>query len=94
MPDGLNNLSVAWIDRGVQANSAPDPRYPNGIDLDCSNGAAVTCETSLAYPAPRCGYFLVRCKTCGLEALITTAGRPDDPRSVKLACKIKTEAVA
>lgn len=83
------NLEVKWIDRGVEPKCAPNPAYPEGIDIDASNGAQPTCSAALPYPAKRCGYFTVVCSVCKQSALITTAGRPDDPRSIKLACQLK-----
>lgn len=81
------NLSVEWLDRGFEPTCPPDPAFPNGVDLDVSKGRAATCETALPYPAKRCGYFVVSCSLCELRALVTTAGRPDDPRSIKVPCK-------
>ena len=46
-----------------------------------------TCSTHLPYPARRCGYHVVRCDGCGLSVMISTAGRPDDPRWVRVNCK-------
>jgi hypothetical protein len=40
----------------------------------------------LPYPADCCGVLIVRCKKCGSGHAITTAGRVDDPKSVKLPC--------
>jgi hypothetical protein len=80
------NLKVSWVDRGVEPVCPPDPEYPDGVDLDCSKGREF-CETELEYPAPRCGYYVIACDVCGLTCLVTTAGRRDDPRSIKLACK-------
>jgi hypothetical protein len=79
-------LSVKWIDRGLEPKIQPDPKYPDGVDLDISSGASVTCYAALPYPAKRCGYYAVTCDVCRLSILITTAGRVDDPRSVKVAC--------
>jgi hypothetical protein len=79
-------LAVAWIDAKREPKSQPDPRYPKGIDFDMSKGAEKTCSTNLPYPARRCGLYLVTCKTCGQRTMVTTAGRRDDPRSIKLAC--------
>jgi hypothetical protein len=80
-------LKVTWIDHGREPKCPPNPAYPEGIDLDASRGATDTCETKLEpYPTPRCGLFAVVCDECGQTVMITTAGRPDDPRSVKLAC--------
>lgn len=80
-------LTVEWIDRGREPQCEPNPDYPDGIDVDCSDGAQSTCSTPLPYPAKRCGLFLVKCERCGFTAAITTAGRADDPRSVIVPCK-------
>jgi hypothetical protein len=45
-------LQVEWFDEGREPQHPPDPRYPDGIDIDES------------------------------------AGRRDDPRSVRLPCKV------
>jgi hypothetical protein len=81
------NLHVAWVDRGFDPVCDPDPRFPNGVDIDVTNGQVRSCQTELPYPAERCGYFVVACSVCGLSCAITTAGRRDDPRSLKVACK-------
>jgi hypothetical protein len=81
------SLEVKFIDSGREPKCAPNPKYPNGIDLDMSKGASATCEAQLPYPTPRCGYISVVCDICGLSVLITTAGRIDDPKSIKLACQ-------
>jgi hypothetical protein len=81
------NLLVSWVDRGFEPTCEPDPRFPNGVDLDLTTGQVRTCQTALPYPARRCGYFVVNCSACGLQAVVTTAGRRDDPRSIKVACK-------
>jgi hypothetical protein len=79
-------FKIQWIDRNLDPRYPPDPRYPLGIDLDLSDGAATACTATLPYPARRIGFYLIECKRCGRDALVTTAGRPDDPRSVKLRC--------
>jgi hypothetical protein len=84
-----DQFEVEWHDEGREPKCKPNPEYPEGVDMDCSNGAEISCQTSLAYPARRIGVYLVRCRLCGIRVAITTAGRPDDPRSVKMACKIK-----
>ena len=84
------NLTVEWIDRRREPQCPPDPKYPHGIDLDISGGhVANTCQTALPYPAKRIGYYVVNCSECQFQGLITTAGRADDPRSVKIACKFR-----
>jgi hypothetical protein len=77
-------LTIKWHDDGREPKCAPNPDYPKGIDT--SRGATRVCSTPLPYPAQRCGYFIVRCTRCNQSVAITTAGRPDDPRSIKLAC--------
>jgi len=80
-------LKVDWIDRGFDPTQAPDPRFPNGVDIDFARPDERTCKTSLPYPARRCGYFHISCDMCGKQCLLTTAGRPDDPRSIKVPCQ-------
>lgn len=80
------SLSVEFIDSGRLPVCAPDPVYPDGCDVDASAGATKTCTAVLYYPAPRCGVYIVSCSTCGLKTGLTVAGRPDDVRTVKLAC--------
>jgi hypothetical protein len=81
------NLRVTWVDRGFEPTCKPDPNFPNGVDLDLTKGQVRVCQTELPYPAKRCGCFLVDCSVCGLQCVVTTAGRRDDPRSIKVACK-------
>lgn len=79
---------VKWHDAGREPKCPPNPRYPLGIDCDVSGGAAATCTVQIPYPAPRCGQYSIYCTTCKSFTLVTAAGRPDDPRSVKLACDV------
>lgn len=81
-------MKVTWLDEGRVPQHPPDPAYPNGIDVDCSGGAKETCTQLLPYPAERCGQYFVVCENCGCTIIITATGRQDDPRSVKVACKI------
>jgi hypothetical protein len=80
-------MKVTFIDSGREPKCPPDPAFPKGMDVDLSLGAVNTCAVELLYPSPRCGQWLIKCERCQQEIMITTAGRPDDPRSVKLACK-------
>lgn len=79
-------LSVEWHDAGREPECQPNPAFPEGKDMDVSEGAPRTCYSELPYPARRCGVYVVACSKCGLRIGVTTAGRPDDPRSVKVAC--------
>lgn len=81
-----DQFKITWIDGAREPHCVPDPRYPDGIDFDASNGREPTCTVALPYPAIRCGHYNVHCQKCRLVVAITTAGRPDDPRSLKLAC--------
>jgi hypothetical protein len=81
-------LHVKWIDRGYDPKAPPNRDYPNGVDIDLTNGAPRACQAALPYPAKRVGYYLVSCDVCGFRGIVTTAGRRDDPRSVRLPCKI------
>jgi len=79
-------LTVTWIDRGFEPRNPPDPKFPAGMDIDLTKGQRPCCTTALPYPAKRCGYYVIKCATCGNNSIITTAGRVDDPRSVKMPC--------
>lgn len=84
------SFKIEWIDRGREPQCPPNPAFPNGIDLDTAKEfGKPTCHAELPYPAKRCGLYYVECNICGTNALITTAGRPDDPRSVDLLCQTK-----
>ena len=80
-------IDVKFLDAGRFPQCKPDPHFPKGRDIDASDGASLTCCRNLPYPAPRCGVYVVQCNDCGLNVALTVAGRPDDPRTVKLACK-------
>jgi hypothetical protein len=82
-------LHVKWIDRGLSPKCEPNPAYPRGIDIDVSNGEAVCCIATLPYPAKRVGLYVITCDKCKTTTVVTTAGRPDDPRSVKLGCAVQ-----
>lgn len=79
-------MKVKFIDHKREPKCAPNPKYPNGMDVDLSDGAKATCKTNIPYPAPRCGIMVVECEKCGLKVGLTVAGRIDDPKSVTLAC--------
>jgi hypothetical protein len=81
-------FDISWIDHGREPQCKPDPNHPTGKDIDASHGSP-SCYVDLPYPAKRCGLYLVKCNTCDFILGITTAGRPDDPRSVRIACARK-----
>lgn len=83
-------IDVYFNDSGRQAQCKPDPNYPEGKLVDLTtNAIARQCARNLPYPAPRCGSYTVVCRECGFTALITVAGRPDDPNAVVMPCKSK-----
>jgi hypothetical protein len=86
-----DQFEIRWLDRGHPPRIKPDPAFPDGVPVvDASMGAAITCVAELPYPTGEVnvGTWLVDCKLCRLRVGVTAASRPDDPRSVKLACKI------
>jgi hypothetical protein len=83
------HLHVRWIDSGREPESQPHPGYPFGVDIDLTKGALQSCQIALPYPARRCGYYVIECSQCGIRTMITTAGRRDDPRSARIACKLQ-----
>lgn len=88
----MGRLDVQWLDAGREPECPSDPAYPSGKDIDAAGDAKRACEVLLKYPAKRCGCYVIRCRLCGRSTAVTTAGRPDDPRSVRLSCKIIGEA--
>lgn len=85
-------LRVEWLDGNREPQCKPDPNYPFGKDVDASNGTPASCVTPLPHPARRCGVYHVTCPDCGYSIYVTTAGRPDDPRSVRVPCMIRGNA--
>ena len=82
----FRQFKIEWRDGGRKSKVPPSPLYPDGLDFDVSGGQR-SCATNVPYPAPRCGMWRVTCHLCGFSALVTAAGRRDDPRSVRLPCK-------
>jgi hypothetical protein len=70
--------SITWIDR---------PAFPDGIDIPPQFPERASCKVLLPYPAKRIGLYVVNCHRCGVSVACTTAGRPDDPRSMTINCK-------
>lgn len=78
---------VEWIDSGKEPQCKPDPAYPQGKDLVIAAGNVPSCMILLPYPAKRCGIYIVECNRCHTRVGCTTAGRTDDPRSMKIPCQ-------
>lgn len=78
---------IEWIDHEREPRVAPNPAYPMGKDIVAvTHPDAPKCSTPLPYPAKRCGLYIAECMECGLRIGVTTAGRPDDPRSLQTTC--------
>lgn len=84
-------IDVKFIDDRRQATEKPNPKFPNGmpVNLAADNVLAKTCTRNLPYPAPRCGFYEITCRTCGIMVVTSVAGRPDDPNIITLPCKAK-----
>lgn len=81
-------FTASWYDHEREPQVPPNPDYPNGVDVTrpSEHKNRAYCTVELPYPAKRCGVFLVKCNVCNVTVGITTAGRPDDPRSVEVVC--------
>lgn len=82
------DFTITWVDRKRWPQDKPDPAFPEGVDIDLTQGGSPSCGSPLPYPAKRCGLFYVECRRCRANAVITTAGRVDDPRSVRIRCAV------
>lgn len=79
--------TIEWLDREREPKVAPNPAFPKGIDIPPAYPEQPWCKVDLPYPAKRVGLYVITCHDCGLRVAVTTAGRPDDPRSAKINCK-------
>lgn len=86
MPN-LDYIRLLWRPSGRgKAQCAPNPDYPEGIHVDITEGKLPYCLVEPPYPAPECGLWLIECDRCEYSLAITAAGRPDDPRTVRIPC--------
>lgn len=90
----MENKTIIFVPSGRgKSQCPPDPNHPNGIDVDiASHSAWQVCDVTLPYPAPERGYWRIDCRLCQLAVAIIAAGRPDDPRSARIPCRITTES--
>lgn len=80
-------IDVHFNDSGREPTQKPNPAYPDGMDVRLAEPGAKSCTRNLPYPAPRCGTYSIICRTCAFSAIVTVAGRRDDPRTITLPCK-------
>jgi hypothetical protein len=88
------DLKVTWINGGREPQYPPNPAFPNGRDVDYTGTAGGGCLVQLPYPAKGCGSYLIECNECPVRYTVTTTGRHDDPRSVRLPCWNHTGGLA
>jgi hypothetical protein len=82
------SIDVRFIDARRTAREPANPKYPNGMMVNLNvNPLARSCSFNLPYPAPRCGQYIVTCRTCGFSVGLTVAGRADDPRVITIPCR-------
>lgn len=82
----FDKFEIEWRDGNREPQCRPNPDFPEGRDVDGSLGRK-SCLVKLPYPAKRCGTYVIYCNECHASIGCTTAGRPDDPRSIKVGCK-------
>jgi hypothetical protein len=85
------SFTITWNGTGRQAQCPTNPNFPDGMDLTLIPPTFYmgqkTCKAELPYPAAEIGKHLVHCNVCGLDVVVTAAGRPDDPKSVTVVCR-------
>lgn len=65
---------------------AANPAFPNGSDIDLTDGVGGRCPALLPQFPGKLGLYEVRCATCGLSVALTSAGRTDDAKAVRVPC--------
>lgn len=82
-------FSIEFMPSGRGKAQCPsDPKFPQGkiFDLRLIENVA-SCDVDLEWPSPECGAWVIRCQECKSSALVTCAGRKDDPIKIKINCK-------
>jgi hypothetical protein len=87
-PTAAPRFLVDWIDQHRESPYPSDPAYPNGSAIDVALDAPRACRVELPCPAARRGTWVVICRECGFAIALATAGRADDPRSVRVPCRV------
>lgn len=83
-----DQFAIEWHGSGRAPTQESDPNFPDGIALDVSDKASRTCEARVPWPATEVGFWIVKCRRCRFSVALTAAGRPDDPKSIKLPCRL------
>jgi hypothetical protein len=84
---GESRFLTDWVDQHRVTTYPANPSYPRGSSIDVALDAPHACRVQLPYPAARCGMWVVTCRVCGYAIALTTAGRADDPCSVRVPCR-------
>ena len=79
---------IDWVDLHRESTEPADPAYPDGSAIDVALDAPHACRLQLPCPAARCGQWLITCRDCRFYIALATAGRADDPKSVRLPCRL------
>lgn len=79
---------VDWSDAHRVSTFPADPAFPSGCSIDVALDAPRACRVELPYPASRCGMWVVTCQQCDYAIALATTGRSDDPRSVRVPCRV------
>jgi len=87
-----HHFKLKFIKTADRATNPADPAYPKGMTIDQTAGRRPACRVQLPYPAECPGVFVLTCEACDFRAVITTAGRADDPRSVLFPCHRRPES--
>lgn len=82
-------LKGEFLGEGRLAKEPANPAYPEGLAVDFAPDAEKSCAMSLTYPAPQIGKWIVKCERCSYVAVVTAAGQPDDPVSIRIPCRPK-----
>jgi hypothetical protein len=81
-------FDITFVDSGREPQCKPDPKFPEGRHIVLGDPKTQKmCARNIPYPAPRCGFYAIRCLECGCTVMLSVAGRPDDPRIVSVPCK-------
>ena len=96
----MTEIKATWLGGGGAPQAPSSPDYPKGVRVDVASNQMLryedafprvdgpTCCRELFYPAEEIGAWVIDCPVCGIRVALTAAGRPDDPRCVRLPCRL------
>jgi hypothetical protein len=83
----MSALKATFVGTGLRPRCPPDPRYPDGKAFDLA-GDGPSCVVDLEHPAPSVGQWVIVCEICGYRLIATAASRVDDPKTIRVPCKL------